>query len=86
MSSTESAIKVQVKLYATLTKYVGRSIMHEPMEVNLVKGATLATLYDRLGILGDEVKTAFVNSKMQPDDYVLCDGDHVGVFPPVGGG
>ncbi|MBI5116800.1 MoaD/ThiS family protein [Candidatus Poribacteria bacterium] len=84
--SKEVSIKIYVKLYATLTKYIGRSIMHEPMEVELVKGATLTALYHRLGIPGDEVKTAFVNSKMQSDDYVLCDGDHVGVFPPVGGG
>lgn len=60
--------------------------MHEPIEVELPEGAVLSDLYDRLGIPDDEVKTAFVNSTMQPSDYRLCDGDHVGVFPPVGGG
>ncbi|MBI4832232.1 MAG: MoaD/ThiS family protein [Candidatus Lindowbacteria bacterium] len=79
-------MKVYVKLYATLTKYVGQSIMHEPMQVELAEGATLATLYERLSIPEDEVKTAFVNSKMESVEYVLCDGDHVGIFPPVGGG
>ncbi len=79
-------MKIYVKLYATLTKYAGGSIMHEPVEVEVANGATLETLYKQLGIPADEVKTAFVNAEMQPPDYSLADGDEVGVFPPVGGG
>ena len=79
-------MKIFVKLYATLTKYAGGSIMHEPLEVALGENATLDDLYTRLGIPSDEVKTAFVNSVMRRPDYTLRDGDHVGVFPPVGGG
>lgn len=79
-------VRVYVRLYATLTKYVGGSIMHEPIEVEMPKGATLQDIYDRLGISPDEVKTAFVNSTMQQPDYVLHDGEEVGIFPPVGGG
>lgn len=79
-------MKVYVKLYATLTKYAGGHIMHEPMEVEVSEGSRLAELYDRLGIPDDEVKSAFVNSTMQPPDYTLQDGDQVGIFPPVGGG
>jgi molybdopterin converting factor small subunit len=79
-------MKIFVKLYATLTKYAGDTIMHEPLEVELTENATLDDLYTRLGIPSDEVKTAFVNSVMRQPDYTLRDGDHVGVFPPVGGG
>ena len=79
-------MKIFVKLYAPLTKYAGGSIMHEPLEVKLTENATLDDLYTRLGIPSDEVKTAFVNSVMRQPDYTLRDGDHVGVFPPVGGG
>ncbi len=79
-------MRVYVKLYAILTKYAGSSIMHEAIEVEMPEGSALSNLYDRLGIPADEVKTAFVNSTMQPSDYRLRDGDHVGVFPPVGGG
>ena len=79
-------IRIRVKLYATLAKYAGTSIMHEPIEVELSAGATLLDLYDRLGIPRDEVKTSFVNSVMQSSEYALAEGDHVGVFPPVGGG
>ena len=83
---SKPTIKVYVKLYATLTKYAGGHIMHEPMEVEVSEGSRLNELYDQLGIPDDEVKTAFVNSTMQPPEYQLQDGDQVGIFPPVGGG
>lgn len=79
-------MKVNVKLYATLTKYAGGSIMHDPLEVELPEASSLNELYDKLGIPRDEVKTAFVNSAMQSPDHRLSDGDEVGIFPPVGGG
>ena len=79
-------MKVKVKLYATLVKYVGGSIMHEPLEVDVSETATLNELYDKLAIPRDEVKTAFVNSVIRPPDYTLKEGDDIGVFPPVGGG
>ncbi len=79
-------MKIYVKLYATLTKYAGGRIMHEPMEVEVSEGSKLTELYGQLGIPDDEVKTAFVNSTMQPPNYTLQDGDQVGIFPPVGGG
>ncbi len=79
-------MKVRAKLYATLTKYAGGSIMHDPVEVELGEAATLNDLYDNLGIPRDEVKTAFVNSVMQQPDHMLSEGDEIGVFPPVGGG
>ena len=58
----------------------------DSQSVTLTGNATLDGLYTRLGIPSDEVKTAFVNSVMRQPDYTLRDGDHVGVFPPVGGG
>lgn len=81
-----SSVVIHVRLYATLAKYAGGSIMHEPIDLELSEGSTLDDIYKRLGIPPDEVKTAFVNSTMRQPDYVLCDGDEVGVFPPVGGG
>ena len=79
-------MKVLVKVYATLVKYVGGSIMHESLEVDLSENSTVGDLYDKLGIPRDEVKTTFVNSVIRPPDHTLNEGDEVGVFPPVGGG
>jgi molybdopterin converting factor small subunit len=79
-------MKIAVKLYASLAKYAGVSIMHEPLQLEVSVGTSLTGLYQRLGIPEDEVKTAFVNSVLQPPEYVLQEGDQVGIFPPVGGG
>ncbi len=79
-------MKIRVKVYATLTKYVGGAIMYDPIEIDLPEKATLSDLFDKLGIPSDEVKTSFVNSVMQPSDHTLSKGDDVGIFPPVGGG
>lgn len=79
-------MKAYLKVYATLVKYVGDSIMHEPMEIEVSEKTTLGQLYDRLGIPREEVKTAFVNSVMQSPDYTICEGDEIGIFPPIGGG
>ncbi|RJP19464.1 MAG: MoaD/ThiS family protein [Candidatus Abyssobacteria bacterium SURF_5] len=82
----EQNITVFVKLYAILAKYAGVPIMHQPLRLEIPAGTRLLQLFERLGIPDDEVKTAFVNSTMQPPEYVLREGDHVGIFPPVGGG
>jgi molybdopterin converting factor small subunit len=79
-------MKAYVKVYATLVKYVSGSIMHEPTEVEVSPKTTLNELYNQLGIPHEEVKTAFVNSVMQTPDYTICEGDEIGIFPPVGGG
>jgi molybdopterin synthase sulfur carrier subunit len=79
-------MKVFVKLYATLAKYAGVPVMHEPLEVEVPPGTSLQELYAVLRIPEDEVKTAFVNSTMQSPEFVLREGDHIGIFPPVGGG
>jgi molybdopterin converting factor small subunit len=79
-------MKIFAMLYATLTKYAGGTVMHQPMEIEIHDGATLNDLYQHLRIPHKEVKTAFVNSTMQPPEYRLSEGDEVGIFPPVGGG
>jgi molybdopterin converting factor small subunit len=79
-------MKVYAKLFASLAKFADCRIMHEPMEVDLPENASLAELFDQIGIPPQEVKTAFVNSVIQAPDYTLSDGDDVGIFPPVGGG
>jgi len=43
-------------------------------------------LLDHLRLPADEVKMIFVNSIVQGTEYLLHDGDEMGIFPPVGGG
>ena len=46
----------------------------------------MGQLIEHLHLPADEVKVVFVNGIVRGEEYVLSDGDEVGVFPPVGGG
>lgn len=79
-------MRVHCKLYATLRAYLPEEARDSGLEVELPEGATLADLLQRLGVPPDEVKTAFVNGRVRPENWSLQSGDRVGVFPPIGGG
>jgi len=79
-------IEVEVRLYATLRRYGSETGIGEPMILQMPEGSRLADLLARLNVPKDEVKTAFVNSRRQEEDYQLRDGDRVALFPPVAGG
>ena len=52
---------------------------------DLDDGQTVEDLVQRAGISGEDVKIAFVNSRVVDLDTVLSDGDRVGLAPAVGG-
>lgn len=78
---------IRVKLFATLGNFAPVSgFPGTPFEMNLPEGTDLSALIDRLQIPAESVKIAFVNGIIQSSDFILTDGDDVGIFPPVGGG
>jgi molybdopterin synthase sulfur carrier subunit len=77
---------VQVKLYATLVRFAMGKPAGEAVEVEISEGATLADLYRAMNLPAGEVRQAFVNGLVQPQDYPLNPGDEIGIFPPIGGG
>jgi len=79
-------IEVEVRLYATLRKYVSQTSGSEPMILQVPEGTSLSALLTKLGVPKEEVKTAFVNNQRQDEDYQLSNGDRVAFFPPVAGG
>ena len=54
-------------------------------EYELQDGQTVGDLLQKVQIADDDVKIAFVNSKIVGHDTVLSDGDRVGLAPAVGG-
>jgi molybdopterin converting factor small subunit len=54
-------------------------------EYNLDDGQTVEDLVQLAGIAKEDVKIAFVNSRVVDLDTVLSDGDQVGLAPAVGG-
>ena len=79
-------MNIRVKLFATFTRFGPGQRAGTPFEVELAEGASLADLITHLGIPPEEVKLCFVNARAQEADIRLCDGDEVGIFPPIGGG
>ncbi|MCL0091886.1 MoaD/ThiS family protein [Dehalococcoidales bacterium] len=77
-------ITVEVRLYASLQKYSLRR--DEPLVIRLNDKAKLGDLLDELKIPKEEIKVALVNSKWEEENYLLQDGDRIGIFPPIGGG
>ena len=79
-------ISLRVKLFATLRVHRPGLKIGEAFPVELPDGATVGDLVEELGLLEGEVKLVFVNALVREREYVLADGDELGIFPPVGGG
>lgn len=79
-------MRVRVKVFAMLGRYITDRTPGAPFDVELPDGATLADLLRQLGVPQDEVKVAFVNACARPLDWRLQSEDEVGVFPPIAGG
>ncbi len=77
---------VRVKLFATLRRHYPHLGIGEPMPVELPREATVDQLIAHLRPPADDVKIVFVNHVVRKGDYVLNNGDEVGIFPHVGGG
>ncbi len=75
-------IKIQLKLFVTLSKYLPAHAEDLPLEEGTSVGALMASL----DIPRDEVKLIFVNGRKADPGHVLAQGDRLGLFPPVGGG
>jgi sulfur carrier protein ThiS len=77
-------MKVTLKCFATLvnpdTCDFKKSTTYE-----LDEGQTLQDLVHRAGVASEDVKIAFVNSRIVDLDTVLSDKDQVGLVPAVGG-
>ncbi len=75
-------IKIELKLFVTLSKYLPRG--SENYEV--LKGTTVGKLIKDLSIPDDLVKLIFINGVRKNRETQLENNDRVGLFPPVGGG
>ena len=58
---------------------------NESTTYDLDEGHTVEDLVQRAGIDREEIKIAFVNSRIVDLDTTLSEGDQVGLAPAVGG-
>jgi sulfur carrier protein ThiS len=79
-------MRIQVRLYATLSRYLPGLSAGVTAEIEVVDNAAVSDLVDRLGLPAGQVKVVFVNGRTRAPDWILKPGDEIGIFPPVGGG
>ncbi len=79
-------MQVEVRLFATLRRYLPSLKAGEGYTLNLPEGATVADALAALGVPVDDSQQAFVDGQAVGWDHVLKEGDSVRVFPPMAGG
>jgi molybdopterin converting factor small subunit len=77
---------VQVKLFATLRKYLPADAKNKTATVALVEGQTVGDALTRLGVPLQEAHLILVNGQNRSADHPLSADDVISVFPPVAGG
>ena len=80
-------MRVEVRLFATLTRHRADTAPGEPFDVTLEEDAALADLLQSLAIPRGEVHLVMIDGRIAHDSgRCLTDGSRIGLFPPVGGG
>lgn len=79
-------MKVEVRLFATLTPYLPAGSHDGAAVVDVPDGVTPRELVRRLGIPGHLERVLLVNGADVPTDRPLRDRDVVTLFPPLVGG
>jgi molybdopterin converting factor small subunit len=79
-------IKVEVVLYASLSKYHPEKAGSASFFLEVPEGSQAKWLIEHLGIPEKELKQMFIRNRRTDIDHILQDGDRVAIFPPVGGG
>ena len=77
-------MKVNLKCFSKLVD-PDSCAFKESITYDLDDGKTVGDLVQHAGIDKEDVKIAFVNSRVVDLDTVLSDGDRVGLAPAVGG-
>jgi molybdopterin converting factor small subunit len=73
---------IQIKLFATLQKFLPASAANYPIEA----GTTVGGLLQQLDLPPDKIKLVFIDGVRAELTSTLKGGERVGIFPPVGGG
>lgn len=75
-------ITINLKLFALLQRFIPENAR----EYQLEDGSTINDVVRKLNIPEGKARFAFVNDKKAEFDYVLKNGDILGLFPYVTGG
>ncbi len=79
-------MKVELKLYASLSAHLPENASGNSCEMELAEPATVGDLLTVVNIALDQPKILFCNGVHTNVDEPLNEGDAIAVFPPIAGG
>jgi len=79
-------MKVEINLYASLSRYAPDRSSGKRFVMEITEGAKISDLLAQLEVPKDAVKILFINGVHANGDTIVKDGDRLGIFPPVAGG
>lgn len=79
-------MKIEVALFATLSKYLPPGAQNRRAVIEVKDGATVREILNQLGIPPDLPNILLVNGRQAPENTALKDGETLSVFPPLAGG
>ena len=88
-------MKVYLKIFSVLIKKLSDAFKSQypqelkhgsVLELDLPNESSISNLIDSLNLEVNNRFLIFVNGKSRKADYILSEGDQIGIFPPIGGG
>jgi len=79
-------VRVEVRLFATLARYLPSGAIGDSATFDLPEGATVADVVRSLAIPPDLECLKVVNGLDAVPDHRLAEGDVLSLFPPLAGG
>ncbi len=79
-------MNVEVRVFATLRRYLPELGVGEPKKISIPKGTTFDELRKRLGLPAEEIKIVMRNGIQAEMDETIAEGDRIAYIPAVGGG
>lgn len=79
-------MKIEVALFATLSKYLPAGSQNRKATLEVRDGATVRDILNQLGVPPELPNILLVNGRQAPETTALNDGETLSVFPPLAGG
>jgi sulfur carrier protein ThiS len=79
-------MKIQVALFATLSKYLPAGSLNRRAVIEVKDGGTVRDVLNQLGVPPELPNILLVEGRQSPETTVLTEGQTLSVFPPLAGG
>lgn len=86
MTEDTLAVHVEVRVFATLRRYLPELDIGEPKLLEVPQGTTLGEIREGLGLPIEEVKVIMRNNRQADEEDLAQDGDRITYIPAVAGG